>query len=377
MEARFGLRSIPVRHRAVEDLLGMLEDMLDEGKLPASEAAGEAADEVIELEPAPVEGGTGGRADPVRWQDQLTLSADPRVNRILAVGERRLLDEVEALVAELDVHFPQVLIETLVLSLNESQTRDLGVELQKIGTVGDAGVQLASLFDLGSPDPASGLIPPASGLGGVGVVLDPGEFSAVVRALETLNEGRTLTVPKVLVNNNEAANLASVLQTPYTSTNASDTVATTSFGGTLDAGTTINVQPQIADGDRLILDYQVSLSSFVGESVDPAVPPPRQENTLHSVVTIPDGHTVVVGGLEIESLSDGENRVPVLGAVPILGNLFKSSSTTRTKSRFFVFLRCTVMRSEGFEDLKYASRVALDEAGLDDGWPVLEPLVIR
>jgi len=371
LEARFGLRSIPVRHRAVEDLLAMLEDMLDAGQLPSSGGEPDA------VEPKQLEGGAGGRPNPVRWQDQLTLSADPSVNRILAVGERRLLDEVEALVRELDVHFPQVMIETLILSLSESQARDLGVELQKIGTAGDTGVQLASLFGLGSPNPAAGVIPPASGTGGVGVVLDPGEFSAVVRALETLNHGRTLTVPKILVNNNEAANLASVLQTPYTSTNASDTVATTSFGGTLDAGTTINVQPQIADGDRLILDYQVSLSSFVGESVDPAVPPPRQENTLQSVVTIPDGHTVVVGGLEVETLSDGASQVPVLGSIPLVGALFRSSSTTTTKNRFYVFLRCTVMRSDSFDDLKYVSRVDLDEAELDDGWPVLEPQVMR
>jgi general secretion pathway protein D len=351
--------------------------MLNAGQLPVSDEKPVESGEPAKLEKAPLEGGTGGRPNPVRWQDQLTLSADPSVNRILAVGERRLLDEIEALVRELDVHFPQVLIETLILSLSESQARDLGVELQHIGTAGSTGVQLASLFGLGSPDPAAGLIPPASGTGGVGVVLDPGEFSAVVRALETLNEGRTLTVPKILVNNNETANLASVLQTPYTSTNASDTVATTSFGGTLDAGTTIDVQPQIADGDRLILSYQVSLSSFVGESVDPAVPPPRQENTLHSVVTIPDGHTVVVGGLEVETLSDGSNQVPVLGSLPFVGALFRSTSTTRTKNRFYVFLRCTVMRSDSFEDLKYVSRVDLDQAGIDDGWPVLEPLVMR
>jgi type II secretory pathway component GspD/PulD (secretin) len=61
----------------------------------------------------------------------------------------------------------------------------------------------------------------------------------------------------------------------------------------------------------------------------------------------------------------------------LLGKLFQSSSKTRTKNRFFVFLRCTVMRSEGFEDLKYRSRVDLDEVDLEDGWPVLEPLVIR
>ncbi len=382
-EARFGLRSIPVKNRPVDELLKMLEGMLEEGSLPAAvDVAVPPEKEPVGTPPNPLpesqpKGGTGGRPEPVRWQEQLTLSADPSVNRILAVGERRLLDEVEALVHELDVHFPQVLIETLVLSLNENQTRDLGVELQSIGTSGDTSVLLASLFGLGSPNPASGVIPPATGTGGVGVVLDPGDFSAVVRSLETLNHGRSLTVPKVLVNNNADANLASVLQTPYTSTNASDTVATTSFGGTLDAGTTIQVRPQIAEGDRLILSYQVSLSSFVGESIDPAVPPPRQENTLQSVVTIPDGHTVVLGGLEVETLTDGVNQVPYLGSVPLLGKLFQSSSKTRTKNRFFVFLRCTVMRSEGFEDLKYVSRTELEEAELDEGWPVLEPLVIR
>lgn len=72
-----------------------------------------------------------------------------------------------------------------------------------------------------------------------------------------------------------------------------------------------------------------------------------------------------------------DHGTPILGALPFVGTLFKSSSTTRTKNRFFVFLRCTVMRSGGFEDLKYTSRVDLDEAGVDDGWPVLEPLVIR
>ncbi|MEM7305645.1 MAG: secretin N-terminal domain-containing protein [Planctomycetota bacterium] len=371
-EARSGMRSIPVRHRAVEEVLALLEQMLDAGNLPT---APERPEE--ERTASPPEGGTGGPADAFRWQDRLTLSADPAVNRILAVGETRLLDQIETIVGELDTHFPQVLIEALVLALTEGEAFDLGVELQKLGSQGDASVQLASLFGLGSPDPAGGLIPPAGGAGFSGVVLDPGEFSAVVRALEVLNQGRSLTVPRVLVNNNQDATLASVVQTPYLATNASDTVATTSFGGTLDAGTTVSVQPQIADGDRLILDYQVSLSSFVGESTDPAVPPPRQENTLQSVVTIPDGHTVVLGGLEITTESDADSQVPLLGSIPGLGRLFRSSSTSRNRSRFFVFLRCTVMRSEGFEELKYASRRDLSEAELEDGWPVLEPLVIR
>jgi general secretion pathway protein D len=92
---------------------------------------------------------------------------------------------------------------------------------------------------------------------------------------------------------------------------------------------------------------------------------------------LPDGHTVELGGLEIETLSDGVNQVPLLGSVPLVGKLFQSSSTTLTRNRFYVFLRCTVMRGEGFEDLRYTSAADLRAAELGDGWPVLEHRALR
>jgi type II secretory pathway component GspD/PulD (secretin) len=141
-----------------------------------------------------------------------------------------VLERLGELIEELDVRYLQVLVEALVVSLNESQTRDLGVELQKIGTEGDIMSSAASLFRLGSPDPSSETLPVARGPGFSATVLEPGLFSAIVRALETLNDGRALTIPKVLVNNNQPAELNSVLQTPFASSNASTTIATTSFG---------------------------------------------------------------------------------------------------------------------------------------------------
>jgi type II secretory pathway component GspD/PulD (secretin) len=228
-----------------------------------------------------------------------------------------------------------------------------------------------------SPPPNLGEIPTPTGAGFSGVVLDPGEFSAVLRALETVSQGRSITIPKVLVANNQEAVLDSTLQSPYSSTNASNTVATTTFGGTFDAGTSITVKPQVADADQILLDYTVSLSTFVGQPASPELPPPRQENRLKAVATIPDGSTVVVGGLEVDTRTEGEDRVPWLGSIPLLGSLFKDTSKTKTKSRFFVFLRCNVMKAENFEDLRYASTAELAEAGLDDGWPRLEPRVMR
>jgi type II secretory pathway component GspD/PulD (secretin) len=131
-----------------------------------------------------------------------------------------------------------------------------------------------------------------------------------------------------------------------------------------------------ADGDRIVVEYSVSLSRFTGAAALPTLPPPREENRLQSVVTVPDGYTVVVG-LEVETQGRGESRVPWLGEIPILGNLFKNQSKDDTKSRFYVLLRCNVMRASGFEDLKYASDKQAAAVGVDDGWPRLSPRVMR
>ncbi|MCC7013299.1 MAG: hypothetical protein IT454_12110 [Planctomycetes bacterium] len=371
------LRAFSIRNRRVSDVLALLEGLLDAGVLddPASASAEPTKSaEVVQGATAPIT--KPGDTRP-RKGAEVTLAADEATNRILAFGEARVLDELGRLIEEVDVREAQVLVEALVLSLSESQSRDLGVELQKIGSRDGRLWNLTSLFGLGSPAPTATSIPAQVASGASAVVLDPGDFSAVVRALETLNEGRSLTIPKVLVANNVQATLDSTLQTPYASTNASNTVATTSFGGTLDAGTRVTVKPQVADGDQIAMEYTVSLSSFVGEALSAELPPPRQENRLASSATIPDGFTVVVGGLEVETEGEAESRVPFLGAVPLVGELFKDRSKTRTKSRFFVFLRCSVMRASGFEDLKYESGRALEAARLDDGWPVLEPRVIR
>jgi len=381
-DARRPIRSFPVRNRGVEDLKGLLEGLLDAGALQEA------------LKPEAVAGATlptaNGPTAPLANQPStvratnsdalgkdVILTADKSTNRLIAMGEGRVLDELGRLINELDVRTPQVLVEAIVVALTEADTLSLGVELQKLEVDGDVQGRLGSLFGLGSPDPSIGPLPPLTGTGFSAVVLDPGNFSAVVRALSTVNEGRTVTMPKVLVNNNQPAVLNSVLQTPFASTNASTTVATTSFGGTQDAGTQITVTPQVADGDQLVLAYTISLSAFVGTSADPNLPPPRQENRLQSVVTVPDGFAVVVGGLEIERESTSKSQVPFLGDMPLIGALFGNRTDDENRSRFFVFLRCTVERSQSLEALRYLGEKDFQAAGIEDGWPRLEPRWIK
>lgn len=315
------------------------------------------------------------RSAPNQLSD-LELAVDEELNVIIATGSPRRVEQVKQLVAQLDVRQPQVQLEVILLSLSESETRDLGVELAGNIDTGKTLVGLGSLFGISSISPSSASAQ-ASGSGGSAVVLSPGDFSAVIRAIQTVNSGRSASMPSIVVNNNETATLNSTTTQPYLTTTITDSGTTTARGGSASAGTTITVSPQIAAGDHIVLDYSFTLSSFVGEASTDGVEPPTQQTSLNSIATIPDGYTIVLGGIESTSEGDSDTKTPGLADIPLLGELFKSQSDSTSRSRFYVFIRATVMRSPSFEYLKYISEDLASEVGVDDGWPKVEPRIIR
>jgi len=89
-----------------------------------------------------------------------------------------------------------------------------------------------------------------------------------------------------------------------------------------------------------------------------------------------------VGGIELNTETDDSSRTPILSGIPLLGFLFRSDTVTRDRTRFFVLIRANVMRDTGFEDLKYVSgrtveRNGLEGLGAEDGWPKVEPRIIK
>jgi general secretion pathway protein D len=400
--ARRPVRSFVIKNRPVLEVKSIIEELARTGVLQAgteptatpgtAPAAGDRGNgaAVIQLPPPPAASGAppaGALAPPSPRvprspsvpgspEPALNLTIDEGTNTLIAVGEPRLLSQIEALLRTLDVRQPQVMLEVLMVTLTDNQSRDLGVELEKLRINDDLFIRLSSLFGLGTRN-AAGDRTADDASGFTGVVLSPGDFSIVIRALETLNKGRSASMPKLLVGNNQQASLDSVVQQPYASVNATNTISTTSFGGTQDAGTVVTIKPQIAEGDHLVLEYSVSLSSFLGAAASPTLPPAKQQNRVQSVATIPDGSTVVVGGIDLESESKTTSQVPFLGDIPLIGEAFKNRNTTDNRSRFFVFIRANVLRGRGFDDLKYLSVGDLDAARVPDGWPVVEPRFIR
>jgi len=320
-------------------------------------------------------GGSGSGAVRSGGDDPVSLTVDDELNSIIASGSSATLDRIGRLIEELDIRKPQVLLEVLLVSLSEGESRDLGVEIQaRLGTSGVL-TGLGSLFGLSSVDPSS-TSPEVGGNGGSAVILDPGDFSVVLRALETVSDGRSVSTARTLVNNNETASLSNTVSEPYAEVVFDDGDSITGFGGTESAGTTISVSPQIASGGFLVLDYNISLSAFLGEST-PGLPPASQSTSISSIATIPDGHSIVVGGLELVSQSGSTSKTPLLGDVPILGQLFRSDSASASRTRFYLFIRASVMRSPGFESLRYMSDLRAEELGVGRDDPEVDPVILR
>jgi general secretion pathway protein D len=198
----------------------------------------------------------------------------------------------------------------------------------------------------------------------------------VIRALASHRRARVISSPRVLVNDNATGELISVTEFPFTSVNASNTVSTTSFAGFAEAGTTIQVTPHIAEGDHLQLEFNVSVNDFTGEGAA-GVPPPRQTDEVTSEVTIPDGHTVIVGGLRRTRRSSTYSGLPIIEGIPVLRLIGGRDVRTSENEMLFVFLKPIILRDDKFKDLKTISEQDRQEACIPADLPQSSPLLFR
>lgn len=304
-----------------------------------------------------------------------TVTADQNLNSIIVVAEPSVQRVYESLIQQLDKRRPQVMIEATIVTLDTTDGFTLGVEISGGDFEGDFQSFTFSQFGL-SEVSDTGRLDLLPGVGFNGAVLSADIADIVVQALKTDGRTSVVSAPKILVNDNATGTIASVAEAPVASINQGQNSDTTTFNGFVEAGTTISVTPQIAEGDHLRLEFEVSLESFAGEGSD-TLPPPRSSNSVTSEVTIPDGATIVVGGINRKDISESVSRIPLLGEVPLLEYLFSSRSTTETESTLFVFLKPVILRDDRFADLKFYSAHDAESAGMPPEFPTSRPMVVR
>lgn len=312
----------------------------------------------------------------------LVITADPVTNRLLILGEPRVIDQVQELLAQIDQRQPQVDLEVVLVSMTDEENRDLGVELARQFGSDGTDIGIASLFGLSAAVSGSATNRTTGNAQGLGaVVLKPGQYAAVLHALESINNGKTTIHSRLIVANNAQATLNAVVQQPFSATNSSTQVSTTSFGGTSDAGTQITLEPRISPADYVTVNYTISQSAFLGSPTvtdNGVIPPTKRTDNVASTATVPDSYTIALGGLSNRNEGHSESRIPVLGSIPWLGNLFKSQNDQHQTSRFYVFIRASILRNATFGDLRYRSEQPVKESGVGNGGdPVLEPILMH
>jgi general secretion pathway protein D len=306
-----------------------------------------------------------------------TVAADPNTNSIIVIAPPAVQTTYAELIRRLDERRPQVQIECTIVTLDTSDGSSFAVDIGKLGGFGASKLLTFSSFGVAGVDVKTGNLTPVAAQGGTAALLSPTIADVVIRALATHARARLVSAPQILVNDNGKGKLASVNQQPFAEIlDTASLQSRTGLGGQAEAGTTISVEPHISQDDYLQLGYSVELSSFTGSS-SAGLPPPSQKNTIDSTVTIPDGYTIVVGGLSQKNFTSVLNSLPIIDQIPIINLLFGSRSVQRSDTTLFVFIRPVILRDDKFDDLKYLSERKLHQARLPGAYPASEPIPIK
>ena len=187
---------------------------------------------------------------------------------------------------------------------------------------------------------------------GLGRISDSGvSFGAIIRALNGDADTNIISTPSIVTTDNEEATLNVGQEVPFVTGSYSNTGTGGSTGGVnpfqtiqrQQIGVKLAITPQINEGDSLLLEISQEISS-IAQSAAGAVDLITNQRIIETTVIVDDGEILVLGGLLEDVLRESDQRVPILGRIPILGNLFRSRKTDKIKTNLLVFIRAKILR---------------------------------
>jgi len=292
------------------------------------------------------------------------VQADEATNSLIISASDAVYNNLRAVIDRLDVRRAQVFVEALIAEIKSDKAAEFGFQWfggndHSKGTLGavinfTSGTGIVDTAVSGGTNLAG-----ASGLSlaflGEKITLPDGStitsLGGLARALEASNIGNILSTPNIMTLDNAEAKIVVGENVPFVTGSFAQATGTT--GTTVnpfqtierkDVGLTLKIKPQISEGGTIIMDIFQEASS-VGRAVEAASDLVTNTRTLETKVVVDDGHTIVLGGLIQDSLGDTEERVPVLGRIPLLGALFRYRTKTNNKTTLMVFLRPVIVRS--------------------------------
>ncbi len=284
---------------------------------------------------------------------EVSVQASTATNSIVIRGTSRQIEEVSQLVAALDQRRAQVMIEAAIVEVSGEMAARLGVQLGlgdnlpnrgiAATSFGNGGASLGNVLAALGVSQASGL---ATGLT-VGGAQD--NFGILVQALSQSTSANLLSTPSITTMDNKSATIVVGQNVPFrTGSFATDGNTLTPFTTIerRDVGITMQVLPRVTSNGIVRLEIAQEVSSLVNANVAGAADLITNRRVIETTVQAQDGGTVVLGGLITDDQLESDSKVPGLGDVPVLGELFKSRSRDLTRRTLFVFMRPTIIDSD-------------------------------
>jgi len=316
----------------------------------------------------------------------VTAIADEQSNSVVLGVSPRYYDQYMTLIHELDRPPPQAMIQVLIAEVTLDDRVDLGIDFAvqdlsftENAVAGPNGTVQGKDFDfvVGTDLGAGG-----GTLGGFNFTITGEDFNFLIRALESDSKLEVLSRPLLMVENNEEANITIGDRVPIVQGSSFTEAGTTSTSVTYEnVGIILDVTPHINPDGYVNLEVHPEISQISDSSVqltEGLAAPIFSERSAETVVTIKDGETVVIGGLITNAERDSESKVPIIGDIPGLGVLFRTTSHSVRKTELLMILTVHVLRTE--DDVRAASIEQRDKTGLLENIsrnPLMEGLRIR
>ena len=341
---------------------------------------------VTQFEAEGQQGNASGAATGANLQD-VDIQADETTNALIITAAPAKFESLRRIISQLDIRRAQVLVEAVIAEVSTGLSRELGVQFAYVPTEESSGTTPAvgELFTNAQADIA-GLIAGASGAAlsavnsgffvGAAKLSGKDRFAALLRALEGDSATNILSTPQLMTLDNEEAEIVVAQNVPFitgqfTNTGSGTDSAVNPFQTIEreDVGITLRITPQINEGDSVILGVETESSSLSPSPV--ASDLITNKRSITTTVLAKDQQTIVMGGLIEDEFTDDVQKVPLLGDIPLLGNLFKSTSTRKDKQNLMVFIHPVIVRDAATStyatNAKYSFMKARQiEAEIDD-----------
>lgn len=273
---------------------------------------------------------------------EVGIQASESLNALVITAPPAVLSAMKGVIARLDQRRAQVLVEALIVEVNEDLSEDFGIEWWGNNTDTSGGFRSFPRSPVLGIDPATGLSATGSGLS-LGYFRG-GELRALINALASESNANILSTPTIMALDNEEAEILVGSNVPFiTGSEARTNDDPFQTIERQDVGITLKVKPRVNNSNSVTLEIEQKVESISQAANINAADIITNKREIKTKVLINNDEILVLGGLIRDEIEESESKVPVLGSIPGIGRLFRSTSTNTVKRNLMVFIHPTIL----------------------------------